>query len=660
MENAPGDVFDSMKSRDLAESPPAPNTIYMLVLYITDLCGRLILIALAILFAIRVAFAKKQHRSEEQAWAVMMLVTTAISYTPALNIQALHDNYIVGNARHLVWTRFRWFVDLVIWSRIVNLFFASFGQLFYLWACAHSYSFLEGKGERPSRLRFYGPKLLLLLTYGVFRLLLRLQFGLSPSKLPFVTTIAMLRNFHTLNHWPMKSLIVISCYTALEFVICFVIGRRILITQRVLREAEYLKYRSKQLGFRFFLVQNISGYALFLAADCTILISTPRDFSIVRKLSVPFAHLLYNFRFGPIPRLLNYATTAMTAYVNLPADSVGFMGWIRGSKIQADIDRKPYTLKLRQEADDLQNIIQDASTLHFESQIDLFNLSYLAYGLKSNAESRIKSNKYIKDEGYAQDLLFEHEENHTLVVILSREDSIVVAFRGTSDMEQAKTDIKVLMEPLSDTIPSRKETPDDRTIDSWLWKSAKVHKGFASAYNSVSELIIEKISELLSGSARPICITGHSLGGALATLCSLDILTSLGHQQIYVTTFGSPKCGNMYWRKLYDNLIQNHWRFAMRTDIVTTIPRLGYNHVGKRVALTNTGEIFLDPNAIETMMWPSTGVGITDHRIHAYEEALEKFCGKYLPNFLPQILSKKEDPKTCRNTPISRFFGADS
>lgn len=32
----------------------------------------------------------------------------------------------------------------------------------------------------------------------------------------------------------------------------------------------------------------------------------------------------YGFKFGAAPRLINYSTTAMTANVNLPANSVGF------------------------------------------------------------------------------------------------------------------------------------------------------------------------------------------------------------------------------------------------------------------------------------------------------------------------------------------------
>lgn len=56
-----------------------PNRRYMIVLYIGDFLGRMLLVVLAILFVIRVARAYAKHRSQEQAWAVVMLLFTALS-----------------------------------------------------------------------------------------------------------------------------------------------------------------------------------------------------------------------------------------------------------------------------------------------------------------------------------------------------------------------------------------------------------------------------------------------------------------------------------------------------------------------------------------------------------------------------------------------------
>jgi len=61
----------------------------MLALY-SYLSDRLLLIK----FSVRVSFANKQHRREQQIWAVMVLVPTPIGYASALNLQALRVHCI--------------------------------------------------------------------------------------------------------------------------------------------------------------------------------------------------------------------------------------------------------------------------------------------------------------------------------------------------------------------------------------------------------------------------------------------------------------------------------------------------------------------------------------------------------------------------------------
>jgi triacylglycerol lipase len=41
-----------------------------------------------------------------------------------------------------------------------------------------------------------------------------------------------------------------------------------------------------------------------------------------------------------------------------------------------------------------------------------------------------------------------------------------------------------------------------------------------------------------------IFVTGHSLGGALATFAAADIKRSIGSSKITIYTYGSPRTGN--------------------------------------------------------------------------------------------------------------------
>lgn len=143
---------------------------------------------------------------------------------------------------------------------------------------------------------------------------------------------------------------------------------------------------------------------------------------------------------------------------------------------------------------------------------------------------------------------------------------------------------------------------------------------------------------MLRVSPKSIYFTWHSLGGALATICSLDVVLDLGYKDVYVTTFGSPKCGNFFCSRIYDSFVPVHWRVAMRSDIITTMPQIGYTHVGKRVALTTRGEMFLDPNAVETPLWSFAVLGIADHTKPVYRKPLKLFTSKYIPGYTPNFL----------------------
>ena len=132
-------------------------------------------------------------------------------------------------------------------------------------------------------------------------------------------------------------------------------------------------------------------------------------------------------------------------------------------------------------------------------------------------------------------------------------------------------------------------------------------------------------------------------------MCSLDLILSLNLTDIFVTTFGSPRCGNLFWARLYDNLIPAHWRVAIRSDLITALPGFGYRHVGKRVAATPNGELFLDPNSIEIVMWSFAGLNMSDHRKPVYQEALTLFAHKYLPDYQTKFVgdsSQLDDEKT--------------
>lgn len=192
---------------------------------------------------------------------------------------------------------------------------------------------------------------------------------------------------------------------------------------------------------------------------------------------------------------------------------------------------------------------------------------------------------------YDFELELYNKQSKNFVFVLSSPDRIFVAFKGTSNTETMKTDINVIQTRADTVLPTIAGVETQRP-GSNEWKAAKLHKGFSDAYKTLNGTLLEKLSELLRNKKRPIYLTGHSLGGALATICSTDIVLSLGINDVYVCTFGSPRTGNRFWARFYDKLVTAHWRLAIRSDVITTLPKMGYTNGGKRCALTAKAKCF--------------------------------------------------------------------
>lgn len=113
---------------------------------------------------------------------------------------------------------------------------------------------------------------------------------------------------------------------------------------------------------------------------------------------------------------------------------------------------------------------------------------------------------------------------------------------------------------------------------------AKMHRGFAEAYLSVRPQIH---NYLKSNPTQNVTVTGHSLGGALATLCAVDIQYNFANLAIEIYTFGAPRVGNDGFRESFNRRVPNSYRLIYGMDIVPALPRTwqGYRHVEKEYRL---------------------------------------------------------------------------
>ncbi|MES1918691.1 hypothetical protein MHBO_000618, partial [Bonamia ostreae] len=122
-------------------------------------------------------------------------------------------------------------------------------------------------------------------------------------------------------------------------------------------------------------------------------------------------------------------------------------------------------------------------------------------------------------------------------------------------------------------------------------------------------------------------VTGHSLGGALAQIFALDLILRKEHES-KVYTFGSPKVGNAFFSKLYDEVLPSTFRLVFKKDAISNLPMMsGYVHSGVTVQLDHAGNIIIDPSLAEKFIVGST-TSLDNHFLGNYINALfeaEKF-----------------------------------
>jgi len=161
-------------------------------------------------------------------------------------------------------------------------------------------------------------------------------------------------------------------------------------------------------------------------------------------------------------------------------------------------------------------------------------------------------------------------ETDTQVLIEEAPDYIAIAFRGTSSLRDFLTDADCARK----TLP---HTGDNKV---------KVHEGFFTAWESIFGLLKKR----LDFTAKPLFITGHSLGGALALICGVE-LVQRNYNVHSVYTFGQPRVGNGAFADLAARRLGDRYqRVVYENDLVARIPHLPslfdwYCHAGDEVLL---------------------------------------------------------------------------
>ena len=156
-----------------------------------------------------------------------------------------------------------------------------------------------------------------------------------------------------------------------------------------------------------------------------------------------------------------------------------------------------------------------------------------------------------------------------------KSDVIIVSFRGT-----VGTSFKNWWSDLSSI-----ELVDTPRCPA---KNCQIGNGFVNAYDALREKLLTALQLLKSTyPSAKVHITGHSLGGALAHICAVD-LKNVAIEVNTVISFGSPRTGNDEFVRQFTGTVGEYWRVTHHNDPIVHLPMwvasgFGFAHVPTEV-----------------------------------------------------------------------------
>ena len=199
------------------------------------------------------------------------------------------------------------------------------------------------------------------------------------------------------------------------------------------------------------------------------------------------------------------------------------------------------------------------------------------------------------------------DDGGTEAYIAWDEASVIVAFRGVQPDQPIDvwTDVDVVQ-------------------TEWIHDGERVHEGFANALNDRAWRAIADRLAALPG--RRVWVTGHSLGGALATLAADRLPDVAG-----VYTFGSPRVGDpTFVRGFNRRHAGRSFRFVNHRDVVARVPParvfdVEFDHVERELRFDAKGHLVemtpgapAAPNAGETKSTIALVGPVIDHTPRRY------------------------------------------
>ncbi|MEM7593814.1 MAG: lipase family protein [Cyanobacteria bacterium P01_A01_bin.83] len=184
-----------------------------------------------------------------------------------------------------------------------------------------------------------------------------------------------------------------------------------------------------------------------------------------------------------------------------------------------------------------------------------------------------------------------HRASLFIGFVIASPKANIIAFRGTQTQIEWWRNLQATQKKYFDPVTGKQH--------------GRVHEGYLKIVRSqLASNLIAAIKQL--DPTIPCYITGHSLGGALATLTAMEIALTVPEikEQIQLYTYAAPRIGDRTFAQAHSQLIPNSYRIVNLSDSVPLVPPItinnffttaSYSHVGQKWSFTSQfGDVLLN------------------------------------------------------------------
>ncbi|CAD5227423.1 unnamed protein product [Bursaphelenchus xylophilus] len=155
------------------------------------------------------------------------------------------------------------------------------------------------------------------------------------------------------------------------------------------------------------------------------------------------------------------------------------------------------------------------------------------------------------------------------VAVSPADKAVIVSFRGTNNFLQLVTEVGNV------AFFNRHRAPTNGMVAQYFYDVFE-----QLWYGGIEKLVNKAIT---SNPEFDVWLTGHSLGGAVASITATKVMVDykLPTARVKLITFGQPRTGDNVFSKTFPDIVPTSYRVNHKHDVVPHVPPrgyVGYNH----------------------------------------------------------------------------------